>query len=72
MYGYCFHIFDFFSKTAAWNVLILPMHVPQGDLYQVCEGDDEAIIFLFFINFLIYFLKKIEISSSEELLSQLL
>ena len=48
------------------------MNAAQVDLYQVWEGDDDAVIFLFSMNFLIHFLTKIKISFSQELQDQLL
>ena len=59
MLHYCIYILDF-SKTAAWNVLILHMHVAKVDLYQVCERDDDAIIFLFLWIFKFIFLKNLK------------
>ena len=56
---YCIYIFDF-SKTVAWNVLILHMDVAQVDLYQVCEGDYDAIIFLFYEFLKLFFEKTIK------------
>ena len=40
-----FHIFIFFSQTAAWIPFKFCVEVPQGEFYQVCSNRGATPIF---------------------------